>query len=368
MDCPSSTLFSDGFAEEAIGDFMDASNNCICSRNFVLPCINYTGPYMEADEAIELLTLNNLNKIKNTAITFLRDHYKNAVLVYNQMNELLGHVKIPSSDATLEKIKHDITIMINEKNSGDDIPFEFLNTKMEKLQKTDENLKRIREIFVPYDDESIKCKTNPAIRIKLKTKDKDIEEEFKVNEKEQKNMKKVIIQSPIKPEEFKDETDQAIPNSFNITLNYGDQKNEINLLQLDLKEVFNQLLPSTQFADLIHKKPKKKPEGEAKKLIDFVEFTQGKAIFAFEDPSEPQIYFMPYNADFDQGYFPSFDANLATVRELIVADGRISKKDEFFFLDMEKKRIGRGKEKKTTFQSVLIKKGDDYMVNLDKSE
>lgn len=366
MDCPSSTLFSDGFAEEAVDEFMENSNNCISSRNLVLPCISYTGPYLEADEAIEALTIMNLNKIKNSALTFLRDYYKNDILIYNEKNEFLGHVKTSSIDAFLEKIKQDILKILLKGSDDEDISFDFLNIKLEKVAKQDESLKRIREIFVLYSDESIKCKKNPAIRIKVKNEEKEKKKPVKEEKKGSKNEKKTKTQGGCRSEDVSDEIYSANPDRFNITLKYGEQNYEINLLHLDLKGVFSQLLPSSPFGELIDKKPKKKPEGEHKKLIDFVEFPEGRALFEFEDPSEPLIYLLPYNYEYELSEFP-FDMNLAEVRNALLEDGRINEKDVFFFMEFDK-RIGKGQEKKVKLGSVLTKKGEDYVLNVDKVE
>lgn len=166
MDCPTSTLFIDGFAEEAIEEFMEKTDNVLTSREFVLPLINYTGPFMDPDEAIELLTIFNLMKITKTAINHLNKKFENSVLIYNQNNEYIGFFNILSMDSSLFENRDELRkIMPTNLNiENDNINFNFMNSEKQLIKKEIEKDYKIRDIFL-IDDDVPNSGCNNAIRI-----------------------------------------------------------------------------------------------------------------------------------------------------------------------------------------------------------
>ena len=165
MECPTGTLFSDGYTEEAIDDFMQATQNVLSSKALVLPTLNYTGRFMKPDEAIELLTISNLEKIKDEAINSMKSRFKNALLIFSAKNEFLCFIITNSFDNTLSQIRSEVkNAIIKSKDLDDDtFTFRFINAKGQNISKKDEEKLRIRNIY--FTDEIIKSITKPAIRI-----------------------------------------------------------------------------------------------------------------------------------------------------------------------------------------------------------
>ena len=86
MECPTGSLFSDGYTEEAIDEFMQATQNVLPSKSRVLSMMNYTGSFIQPDEAIELLSISNMEKIKDEAINSLKSRFKNVLLIFTVNN------------------------------------------------------------------------------------------------------------------------------------------------------------------------------------------------------------------------------------------------------------------------------------------
>lgn len=165
MECPTSTLFSDGFSEEAIEDFMQATQYVVSSKNRVIPMLNYTGPFMEPDEAIELLSLSNLEKIKDETINYLKSRFKNALLIFTANNTFICFILTNSFDNTLSQIRDSVksAIIKSQELEDDAFSFKFINKNDELIEKKDEEKLRIRNIF--FNDEIIKSITKPGIKI-----------------------------------------------------------------------------------------------------------------------------------------------------------------------------------------------------------
>ena len=165
MECPTGTLFSDGYTEEAIDDFMQATQNVLSSKTRVLPTLNYTGGFMKPDEAIELLTISNLEKIKDEAINSLKSRFKNALLIFTAKSEFICFIITNSFDNTLSQIRSEVkNAIIKSRDLDDDaFSFRFINTNGQNISKKDEEKLRIRNIY--FTDEIIKSITKPAIRI-----------------------------------------------------------------------------------------------------------------------------------------------------------------------------------------------------------
>ena len=117
MDCPTGSLFTDGYDKEAVEEFLNKTNNCVPGANFVLPALNYIGPFTQHDEVIQILTLTNIDKIKNAAITYLREYFRKAVLIFDETNNFIGYIMIESHhDNYLNKYKDEIkNLLMNKK-------------------------------------------------------------------------------------------------------------------------------------------------------------------------------------------------------------------------------------------------------------
>jgi len=355
MDCPTSSLFSDGYDKEAIEEFLAKTNNCVPGPNFVLPALNYIGPFTKHDEAVQFLTLTNIDKIKNAAITYLREYFRKAVLLFDEMNIFIGYIMVESNhDKTLDNYKNDIKnlLMCEKKIDEENAFFDFLDKKCQKIPREEEKKKRLKEIFIPIKDDSINSSSNPKIRIKIKeNKIVEIVEEYKEN-----FGKKPKPNPEPKPEVFNQR--KKCKEDFDLTLQYGERTLDVNFLDLKTKDFCNLMLISTPFEDVNGTTPLK--DGEL--LRQSVEFNNNKLILQFKEPSGPMIIINPGNIECPlDDLFPNFKISLKDARELLLDQGF----KNFFFLDDQNRIIIKIEESKRRVEEVLGKQGKDYIMNLE---
>ena len=169
MDCPTSNLFKDGFVEEAIEEFMKNTHNSLNSTNFCFPMINYTGPIVKVDEAVELLTIYNLSTLKSLAVSYVKSLYNNSLLCFDANNNYYGYVFVESLDDHLSTIRDSIRKIVidNKIVSEEEAFFSFLDKKMNLIAKSSENQERIDNISLDYDEKPDSTNYN-CIRIEIK--------------------------------------------------------------------------------------------------------------------------------------------------------------------------------------------------------
>ena len=167
ISCPTTTIFSDGFFEQARNEFMIWSDNILNSKDCVLPTINYTGPFAEPEESIELLSLYNMDTIVMRAINSIKSLFINAVLIHNLEDEYLGYIHCDSYDNYLDNIRIQTKKLVAEHLNCDEelITLDFMDGK-NKIPKEKEKSIRIRDIyFSPNQTDIGAASPNSIIRI-----------------------------------------------------------------------------------------------------------------------------------------------------------------------------------------------------------
>jgi len=150
-----------------------------------------------------------------------------------------------------------------------------------------------------------------------------------------------------------------------VTVIHGKNEFEVNLLNLDFNDTLSQLLSNRLGESPL--KPLKKPKGEGKKLIDYIDFEKNKAILFLEGPKidvpiNKVITFKPCNVEIPVGYLKSIDMPLNIARTLIEEDGQIDQ--IFFFLDLKGAVVGKGNESRILLKDIIRCEGEEYVVNL----
>lgn len=237
MDCPTPSLFKDGLIEGVVEEFMRATDNCLNSKDFVLPMINYTGSFMEIDEAIELLTIYNIRTMRDLAVNHVENQYKNSLLIFNHEDKYLGYINIKSIDNNLSEIREIVRAMLldNQIMEENRPSFTFLDGEKKKISKDSEKTERITYICISHE-ENPESSSYSRIRVKIRNPiirgsgSEEKKEDKRSNEKLEKNSKesdKDKIKEK-KGEEIKEKCEQK-EKKKKISLSSESEKKQISI-------------------------------------------------------------------------------------------------------------------------------------------